>query len=133
MSPKAIPGSLAAIALRDGVSLATSFTDADVLVLIDISASMKADDARGGRTRYTAACDELTRLQANYPGRVAVISFSSTAAFCPAGLPGAPYGTTDLAGALRYAQVADGCGMTIVVISDGEPDDEDAALAAAAL
>lgn len=126
-----VPGSLQAIARANGADLATVFTDADVLVIIDISASMNANDARGGRSRYAVACDELTKLQAKHPGKVAVISFNSETQFCPGGLPGRPTALTDLAGALDFAHVADGCGLKVVLISDGEPDDDEAALNAA--
>jgi len=126
-----VPGSLQAIARDSNADLATVFTDADVLVIIDISASMTEQDARGGRSRYAVACDELTRLQAKHPGKVAVIAFSSDAQFCPGGLPPAPQSFTDLAGALDFAHVADGCGLKIILISDGEPDDEVDAMRAA--
>ncbi len=126
-----VAGSLQAIAERDGADLATVFTDADVLVIIDVSASMSTTDARGGRSRYTVACEELTKLQAAHPGKVAVISFNSDAQFCPGGLPPRPSMFTDLAGALDFAHVADGCGLKVILISDGEPDDEQAAMRAA--
>lgn len=133
MGAQLVPGSIGAIAARDGQSLAQSFMAADVIVMVDTSASMAERDVAGEvtRTRYQAACDELTKLQAQHPGRVAVISFSSDAVFCPGGIPKNLARGTSVAAALRYVQPADGCGMTIVLISDGEPQDEDEALAVA--
>ena len=92
---------------------------------------MSATDSRGGHSRYDIAIEELQKLQAHMPGRIAVISFSSTVMFCPAGTPTNLYGGTNLAGALDFAKVADVPGMRFVVISDGIPDDERAALAVA--
>lgn len=123
-------GSLAAIANRDGLSLAESFLNCDVLVLIDQSGSMTTKDAPGGKARFDAADTELFRLQKQYPGRVGVISFSTFAVFSPGGVPNRDGGSTDMAAALDFARVADGV-CKIVLISDGEPDSQPAALAAA--
>jgi hypothetical protein len=132
MSTAIVAGSLSAIAQRDGCSLAESFLSTDAIVIVDTSGSMDTYDARGGRQRYQVACDELKRLQQTLPGKLAVISFSSDAHFCPGGVPDYQGGGTDLAGALRFVQVADGCGMRFIVISDGHPDDAREALAEAA-
>lgn len=131
-------GSLAAIANRDGLSLAESFLNCDVLVLIDQSGSMSTQDvphvSRVNRTpwcsRFEAADNELARLQREHPGKVGVISFSSTVEFNPGGVPNHSGGSTDMAAALDFARIADGV-CKIVLISDGEPDSQSAALAAA--
>lgn len=125
-----VPGSLAAVAQRDGLSLAESFLNCEVIVLIDQSGSMAALDAPGGRSRYDAADAELARLQREHPGEVAVISFASWPVFCPGGVPDRAGTTTDMAAALKFARVADGAAQ-VVLISDGEPDDETKALAEA--
>lgn len=148
MSNAIVPGSLSDVARQENQSLATSFLTADAIVIVDTSGSMNARDAdaapktvaswdegirhhTSGRTRYEAACDELTTLQAQLPGKIAVVAFSDGAEFCWSGRP--PYfgGGTNLAGALRFVQPADGTGMRLIVISDGYPDDADAALQAA--
>jgi hypothetical protein len=138
-----VPGSLQAIATASGGSLAEAFTSADHVVIVDTSASMGQVDSTPARSinegrksgarmsRYQRACDELAKLQATLPGKVAVISFSSHAEFCPSGVPTNLGMSTGLAEALAFARVADGCDMTFTVISDGEPDDEEAALAEA--
>lgn len=123
-------GSLAAVANRDGLSLAESFLNCDVLVLIDQSGSMAGKDAPGGKTRFEAADVELFRLQKQHPGKVGVISFSSRVEFCPGGVPNREGGFTNMAAALDFAHVADGA-CKIVLISDGAPDSEEAALQSA--
>jgi len=126
-----VPGSIGAIAQQSGKSLAESFVNADVVVIVDTSGSMDAHDSRDGRTRYDIACVELAGLQNNLPGKIAVISFSHDVTFCPSGVPTYFGGDTDLAGALKYAKLADVTGMRFILISDGEPNDENEALRAA--
>lgn len=127
-----VGGSLADMAKRGNASLAETFIGCDAVVIVDTSASMDMADSRGGRKRYTVACEELAALQANMPGRIGVIAFSTSVVFVPGGQP--PYlgGGTDLASALRFARIADVAGMRFIVISDGEPDNEAGALAEAA-
>lgn len=125
-----VSGSIAAIANRDGLTLAESFLNCDVLVVIDQSGSMGERDAAGGRSRFDAADNELQRLQKQHPGRIAIIEFSSAVRFCPGGVPSRDGGGTDMVAALDFARVSDGA-CKIVLISDGEPDKEAATLAAA--
>lgn len=131
MSNKSIAvGSVAAIANRDGLSLAESFLNCEVICLIDQSGSMGDRDAPNGLSRFAAAEDELNRLQRAHPGQVAVISFSNDVRFCPGGVPMRDGGSTNMAAALNFAHVADGASK-IILISDGEPDSPDATLRAA--
>lgn len=125
-----VPGSLQAQATASGATLAETFLSCDLIALVDVSGSMQAQDAPGGASRYAAACRELAALQANHPGKLGVIAFSTSAVFCPGGQPPLLSGGTDLAGALDYAHLVDGL-CALVVISDGEPDSQSAALAAA--
>lgn len=127
-----VSGSIGAIAQRNGASLAETFLSADVIAICDTSGSMQARDSRGGRSRYDVELEELRKLQADLPGKIAIISFSDDAMFCPGGQPLSLGGSTNLAKALDFAKVADLPGMRFVVISDGCPDDEQAALRAAA-
>ena len=108
-------------------SIAETFLSAEIVALVDTSASMNARDSRGGRSRYAVACDELAQVQRDHPGKVGVVSFSDEAVFCPGGVPTFLYGGTNLAGALEFARVADGC-VRFVVISDGYPDNPARAL-----
>lgn len=126
-----VKGSLADVATSSGQSLAQTFVNAECVVLVDTSGSMSSRDSRGAESRYNVACEELAQLQGALPGKIAVLSFSSFTVFCPDGKPQNQEGGTDLAGALKFAKVADVPGMRFVVISDGEPDDKLAALAEA--
>lgn len=127
-----VVGSLAQIATQNNVSLAESFLNVDTVILVDTSGSMNECDSRGGQRRYDVALQELTRLQGDLPGRLAIISFSDLAQFAPSGVPPFLNGNTDLAQALRFARVADTGDIRFVVISDGLPDSTHLALAEAA-
>lgn len=126
-----ITGSLSALARQNNKSIAETFVNCDVIVIVDVSGSMAANDSRGERSRYDVACEELAKLQANLPGKVGVIAFSSTVMFVPGGQPPFLGGGTNLAGALRFTRVADVPGMRFFLISDGEPNNEEEALKAA--
>ena len=125
-----VPGSLAALAKQDNTSIAESFLNADVVVIVDVSGSMNTPDARDNKRRYDVACQELARLQRELPGKIAVVAFSDHAEFAPGGVP--PYigAGTNLAGALQFVKVADGL-VKFIVISDGQPDNEQKTLAVA--
>jgi hypothetical protein len=85
---------------------------------------MSNTDSRGGRSRYSVACEELASLQNRMPGKVAVISFGTDVQFCPAGLPTNMNGSTAMDKALEFVKVADAIeGMKFFLISDGEPND----------
>jgi len=127
-----VKGSLTDIAASNGHSLAQTFVNAEVVVIVDTSSSMGTYDSRGRRQRYDVACEELAALQGSLPGKIAVLSFSQATLFCPDGKPFNHGGGTDLAGALKFARVADVPDMRFIVISDGEPDSQSAALAEAA-
>ncbi len=131
MSTAIVQGSLHQVSQQSGKSLAETFINARVVVIVDTSGSMAAEDSRGNKSRYDVACEELRALQGQYPGEVAVIAFSDQVQFCPSGIPEFFSGGTDLARALRFAKMADVMGMQFVVISDGHPDDADDALQAA--
>jgi hypothetical protein len=123
-----IPGSLAFVATQAHQSIAESFVNADAVIIVDTSGSMMTNDSRDGQSRYDVACQELARLQHDMPGKLAVISFSDSAEFCPSGVPRFMGGGTNLAGALAFAGFADLPGMRFFVISDGYPDNEEKAL-----
>jgi Mg-chelatase subunit ChlD len=131
MSTAIVKGSLGDVAQCSGASIAEAFVGADIVVIVDTSGSMQARDSRGGRSRYNVACDELRSLQEHNAGKIAVLSFSGYTVFCPNGKPQFLGGGTDMAGALKFAKIADVSGMRFVLISDGHPDDEQKALATA--
>lgn len=123
-----VAGSIADVARRTGRSVAQVFLNVDAVVLVDTSGSMAACDSRGGHSRYDVACQELAKIQGDMPGKVAILSFSSTVTLCPSGVPTFQGGGTDLAGALQFAKQADVPGVRMIVISDGQPDSEAEAL-----
>lgn len=126
-----VPGSLAQVARTDRMSLAEAFVYANSVVIIDVSASMSTHDSRGGQTRYEVACAELAQLQQHNRGKIAVLAFSDRCIFVPGGVPPLLHGSTDLANALRFARTADTGTVRFVLISDGEPNSEEEALAEA--
>jgi len=118
-----VTGSLQDLAQKNNQSIAETFINCDVVILVDTSGSMSASDSRGGRSRYDVACDELRALQGSLPGKIAVLSFSSDVIFCPSGMPIFLGANTDMAKALQFAKIADTPGMRFILISDGDPDD----------
>jgi len=123
-----VPGSLLDSAQKNHHSLAESFLSCDALVIVDSSGSMATNDAPNNRRRHDAARDELRRIQATLPGRIGIIVFSSTVQFVPGGDYPELNGGTNLTEALRFVKVADDCGIHLIVVSDGEPNDETTAL-----
>lgn len=128
MKNSIVVGSLSAIAEQNKASIAETFVNADVVIIVDTSGSMSACDSRGGKSRYDVACEELRNLQASLPGKLALLSFSDDVIFCPSGIPFNYEGGTHLDKALKFAKIADVKGIRFIVISDGEPHNEQAAL-----
>jgi Mg-chelatase subunit ChlD len=123
-----VQGSIGAIAQQLGKSIAETFINADVIIIVDSSGSMGTPDSRGGRTRLEVANTELADLQGSMPGKIAVINFSSTVQFEPSGRPTDLGGGTNLVAALKFVKVADVPDMKFILISDGEPGDPDEAI-----
>jgi Mg-chelatase subunit ChlD len=128
MNKSIIKGSLSAIAAKNNVSLAETFMNCDVLLLVDMSSSMGTDDAPGGIERYEAAERDVIRLQETHQGKVAVVVFANYPLFCPSGKPERLGGGTQLANALEFIKPIDDTGVKIVLISDGEPFDPEKCL-----
>lgn len=126
-----VKGSIRDVAVSTGKSIAEIFSSAEIVTIVDVSGSMLTQDSRGGKTRYAVACEELAAIQRARPGKVAVIAFSDRAEFCPGGVPILIGNSTNLSAALRFAKLADLPGISIIVISDGEPDNREAAIAIA--
>lgn len=127
-SNQLVRGSLQDISISGRTSLAQAFLGVSALILIDVSYSMNQDDCPGGRKRFTVAQEQLIKLQRDLPGKIGVVAWSSTAYFCPGGLPTEPFGGTNLVNALTFVRPADGCQIKIIIISDGEPDAPDQTL-----
>lgn len=123
-----IPGSLRQIAQRDGMSLAESFLNVDAIILVDVSGSMDTCDSWNNQRRYDVALQELARLQNTMPGKLGIVAFASSAQFVPSGVPPLLGSGTNLASALQFVRVADTGDIRFMVISDGQPDNAEAAL-----
>ncbi len=128
MKNQIVIGSQQDIANKQNISLAESFLSAEIIILFDNSGSMNANDAPGNQTRLVCAEGHLTTLQGKHPGKVALVCFADRVEYAPSGKPVHVGIGTDLAAGLRFVQVADDCGLKIVVISDGEPNDKRDAL-----
>lgn len=94
---------------------------AAVVILADVSGSMAG-------ARIARLGDELRRLWPEINARLLAFSFEARWVDGPAGLP-RPMGNTDLEAALLLA--ASVWPSEVIVISDGLPDDQDAAIRAA--
>lgn len=127
-----ITGSIADITEREGIAVAEAISRASLLVLLDQSGSMEEEDARDGLSRNEVALAELEKIQAAYPGEVVLFAFADDVKWCPDGYPLHVGAKTALDKALADSriQLADGL-LQIVIVSDGEPDSETRALAAA--
>lgn len=123
---KIVSGSILGNALSNNISFAESFLDCEAVIMCDVSASMSARDAgkEGMLSRFEAMNIELEKLQNSLPGKLAVCSFSMSAKFCPAGLPKNTESLTDMVKALEFMKDFDDAGIKLILISDGEPDDE---------
>lgn len=122
-----VKGSLAKIAEQNNQSIAETFINADVVIIVDTSGSMDMRDGNE-RNRYQIACDELAKLQAELAGRIAVLVFSDSVMFCPNGVPAYLGCGTAMSKALEFAKVADIPPMRFIVIADGYPDNREEAL-----
>lgn len=130
-----VPGSILNVA--GDRSIAEVLATVSTIILFDRSSSMDTTDApplensKLPSSRYDYAIRKLAAVQNQTPGKIAIVSFSDRPMFHPDGIPGKPSGTTDMADGLRFIQIADGCGIQFILISDGEPDDDVATLAIA--
>ena len=135
--PNIVPirGSLADYA--SGGDLVSAILNVKAIILLDASWSMDTIDWEDelefkNMRRIDRAKAELNKIQALYPGQIALVSFASIPVFHADGIVSEPYGNTNMKDALRFIQVADGINdITFILISDGEPDNEAATLAVA--
>lgn len=119
-----VKGSVLDVANQNNVSIAETFMSVDAVILVDVSGSMSEKDTRNGESRYQVALNELAKLQEELPGKIAVAGFSDHARFAVSGVPKFEQGMTDMVKALEFVKRVDGCGIKIILISDGEPNDE---------
>lgn len=131
MNKSIVEGSQQDIAQKQNIPLAESFLSAEMVVIFDNSGSMGAHDAPMGQTRLDYAEKQLNGLQAKFPGKIALICFADRVEYSPGGFILSVGGSTDMKKALEFAKVADDCGLKIVLVSDGEPNDKRGTLAIA--
>lgn len=128
MNTAIVEGSIQSVANRHHKSLAESFLDVSTVIVCDCSSSMDNADSRGGRRRIDVAREELARLQAERPGKLALVCFGDHAQVMPGGVPPEPDGSTNLVAALKLAHKWDRLGIAFVVLSDGYPDEPNEAI-----
>ena len=127
-----VKGSLSQTQGTKNMSFSEVFLNVEAIILADVSASMSTCDVPtegGTRSRHEEANHQLRLIQRRFPGRIAVVAFSSKAEFCPDGQLPRVDSNTDMLAALHFVAPADGCGIKYIVVSDGCPDDEVSTLA----
>lgn len=115
-------GSIKDVSERENISIERAFMNAEYVVLQDVSGSMETRDARGGHSRHDVADEELRKLQAAHPGKLALVCFSSEVKFVPSGIAERMNGGTDLHRGLEFIKAVDGGVKGFFVICDGEPE-----------
>ena len=123
-------GSIFDLAKRQNKKPEEIIANADVIVLLDCSSSMECGVGNGS-TRYDEAVKALEMIQQRYQGKVLLITFNAWASVQYGGLPPKPSGTTNLTHALEIASEFDDMGMKFIVVSDGQPDNQNSALSVA--
>lgn len=131
MSKALTIGSIQDVANNAGKPLAETFMSVDALIMFDRSLSMEDRDCPERQQRWEVAVRELRRLQAEIPGKIGVVQFSTFVEFIPGGMPDLPSGTTNMEAVLNFVKPVDRCGIKLILISDGEPDYAEGALNAA--
>lgn len=128
----AVKGSLQESQKNRQVTFAEAFLTVEAIVVVDISASMSTCDVavEGGLTsRWAEANNQLQRLQAKHPSKIAVVAFSDNSEFCPSGVLPPVRSSTNMLRALQFVAPADDTGIKFIVVSDGCPDDPQGTLA----
>lgn len=102
------------------------------VIVCDVSGSMSERDAAGGQRRIDALRQVLRRLAKQH--RVRCVAFSSSVQDVSGTNLPEPAGSTNMAAALAHVAPAVTAATTVclILISDGEPDSQAAALRAAA-
>ena len=136
MADALVTGSFAEVQKTTGTGMARSWLRVEAVLVVDVSSSMgTADSGDANRERrVTVAAREVAKLQRRLPGKLAIVPFNHSADWDPAGRLPEPAGSTNVAGALEYVRelLGEGAqGIKVVVVSDGEPDSAEAALAEA--
>lgn len=125
-----VRGSVAAIArAQHGGDLAMAWMQVEVVILADVSASMR--EVVDGKRAIDYARNAIEHIQAEHPGRVALIAYNHQAILLPGGALPDPDGSTRLAPALELARRVAAPGVRLIIVSDGLWADHHEALALA--
>jgi Mg-chelatase subunit ChlD len=108
-------GSIYEVANTRGEKAASLLARADVIVMLDISSSMRGE-------KHHKACQALEDIQKTFPGRVALIEFNDYAQLNLRGIPNIPSGMTMMHLALEMGRTFDGTDTRFYLISDGAPN-----------
>lgn len=137
---QAVKGSINDVAREQGRDVAELLAEVEVIIMVDSSSSMDTRDGgsyydQNTPSRYDRAREALATIQAQHPGKVLIITFqagmigsAATTRFCLDGIPSRPAGMTPMHEAFQLAKPFAGTGVEIIVVSDGQPDSEEATL-----
>jgi hypothetical protein len=118
---KPLQGSLQDVSESTGKSITELLMEVDHMIVVDTSYSMTTKDAGTGQEqRHDVALKELESLQSQLSGKIAVISGSIDAIFCPTGIPIRQDHGTNFFNWLTFIKNFDGTGIKFYLVSDGE-------------
>ena len=107
-----------------GGDVAIALMNAKIVLLCDRSSSM-LEFARDGKCRAEIEDDIVAKFQAKHPGQIALVSFSDAAELREDGVLPYPGGGTTITSALNLAEPMVDIGMRAVLITDGEPGENE--------
>lgn len=129
-----VQGSIGSHIAANNLSMAEAWLNVGVVVMMDVSGSMAITDAGEEVSRFKIANSELAKVQAQNPGKVAIVEFASNAKFIPFGELSQPDGTTNVTAALQFARMMDSIkDIQFLLVSDGEPNSATEAIEVARL
>lgn len=117
-----VVGSIQDVAKGGDTTLA--LMSATMVLVCDRSGSMGDYDS-DARCKYKVEDDVVESLQKKHPGKVALIAFNDFSYLVLDGRLPSPEGGTNMALALELAYPMFEAGLSIVLISDGMPDDKE--------
>ena len=117
---KAEQGSIFQTANDKGLKTEEVLMDADVVMMVDQSTSMRGESQEGAQ-------EAVKRLQNQFPGRVVLLEFATFANWKFDGKLTGPSGNTNLCDALEKCLELDDGEMKFFLVSDGAPNDVDGA------
>lgn len=126
---KIIKGSIHDVAESMAGGLPQAMSEAEVVVVVDVSGSMTSYDGEP-KARWQRAQDVLTDLQGQYSGKIVLVPFSTDVEFSFSGMLPPCNGGTNMDKALRFVRDLSSA-YQIVLVTDGEPNSREATIAEA--